>query len=69
MSWDAYPDPGEQPGDQPPDPKRYFPHTVAKFDSRCSDCSWDLEEGLDLVFKVDGDWLCEECAERMAGLS
>lgn len=60
MSWEAYPDPG----DQPPDPKRHFPHTVAKLDSQCADCSWDLEEGLDLVFKVDGDWLCEECAEK-----
>jgi hypothetical protein len=46
------------------DPRGSFPHTLAKFDQECPGCGWDIEEDLDTVFKVDGEWVCEECAEE-----
>lgn len=63
MSWDAYPDPGDDP-DASADPKHHFPHTLAKFDGSCPGCSWYLEQDNDLVFKVDGEWFCVECAQE-----
>lgn len=37
----------------------------AQFDSRCPGCGDQIHEG-DLIRLVDGEWLCETCAEDAA---
>jgi rubrerythrin len=39
-----------------------FPHTEAEFDKPCPWCDYGVHQGEDLVFFVENEWVCEECA-------
>lgn len=39
------------------------PTTEARFDGKCSGCGEPIRES-DVIYRVEGDWVCEDCKER-----
>lgn len=41
-----------------------FPRCVSSWDAKCKWCGGEITEGEDLVYKVEGEWVCEKCARE-----